>query len=254
MPALLELQRAFAGALVQEYERGVWAHITEDGFNAAERLRIYRNTCRSTLVQTLRMTYPAVERLVGREFFGHAAGKFVERHPARSGYLNEYGAEFPVFLAGLEAARELAYLPDVGRLEWALSFAANADDAPVLEPGALLAVETQHHAALRFEPHPSVSCLELAYPADEIADAVLSGDETAMAQVDLAYGPVCIVVHRGPSGIETERLCARTYEFVSLLCAGEPLGRVLEAAPEQAPMLLAQQLSKGRLSAFRTAR
>ncbi len=135
MPALLELQRAFAGALVQEYERGVWAHITEDGFNAAERLRIYRNTCRATLIETLRMTYPAVERLVGREFFEHVAAKFVEHHPARSGYLNEYGAEFPVFLAGLEAAGELPYLADVGRFEWALSVAANAEDRPVLDPG-----------------------------------------------------------------------------------------------------------------------
>ncbi|HEX9431829.1 MAG TPA: DNA-binding domain-containing protein [Burkholderiales bacterium] len=254
MPALLELQRAFAGALVQEYERGVWAHITEDGFNAAERLRIYRNTCRATLIETLRMTYPAVERLVGREFFEHVAAKFVEHHPARSGYLNEYGAEFPAFLAGLEAAGELPYLADVGRFEWALSVAANAEDRPVLDPGALLGVAGEHHAELRFAPHPSVSCLELAHPADEIADAVLAGDDAAMREVDLTSGPVRIVVHRGANGLETERLCARAYELVSLLCAGEPLGRVIEAAPEQAPVLLAEQLGKGRLSVFTIAR
>ncbi|HEY3077474.1 MAG TPA: DNA-binding domain-containing protein [Burkholderiales bacterium] len=251
MPALLELQRAFVGALLREYDRGVWSYIVDDGFSAPERLRIYRNTCRSTLVQTLRMTYPAVERLVGRDFFNHAAAKCVARYPARSGYLNDYGGEFADFLAGFEPARELAYLPDVARFEWALSVAANAEDAPLLEPDALLGVQAEDHAALRFAPHPSVSCLELAYPADEIADAVLSGDEAAMAQVDLAYGSVCIVVHRSPNGLETERLCARSYEFVSLLCAGEPLGRVIEAAPEQAPMLLARQLAKGRLSAFR---
>jgi hypothetical protein len=251
MPALLELQRAFAAALLREDDAAIWPCIAEEGLSARERLRVYRNTCRATLVETLRLTYPAAERLVGREYFERAAGKFVERHPARNGYLNDYGAEFPAFLAGLKAARQLAYLPDVARFEWALSVAANAEDRAVLEPRALLAVETQHHAALRFEPHPSVSCLELAHPADEIADAVLSGDEAAMAQVDLGCGPICMVVHRGPSGIETERLCARTYEFVALLCAGEPLGRVIEAAPEQAPMLLAQQLAKGRLSAFK---
>jgi len=249
--ALLELQRAFAGAMLDENARAVWPHIADEGFSAGERLRVYRNTCRSTLIETLRLTYPAVERLVGREYFERAAGKFVERHPARNGYLNEYGAEFPAFLAGLKAARELAYLPDVARFEWALSVAANAEDRAVLEPGALLAVETQHHAALRFEPHPSVSCLELSFPADEIADAVLAGDEAAMGEVDLACGPVCIVVHRGPEGLETERLGARAYQLVSRLCAGEPLARVLEAAPEQAPMLLAQQLAKGRLSACR---
>src|SRR5258708_5579303 len=254
MSALLELQRAFAGALVQEYERGVWAHITEDGFNAAERLRIYRNTCRATLIETLRMTYPAVERLVGCEFFEHAAGKFVERHPARSGYLNDYGGEFAAFLSGFEPARRLAYLPDVARFEWALSVAANAEDAPLLASDALLGVEPEHHAALRFAPHPSVSCLELAHPADEIADAVLSGDQAAMAEVDLAGGPVRLVVHRGAQGLETERLEPHAYEFVLMLCGGETLGRLLEVAPRLAPELLAEQLSKGRLSAFRTAR
>ncbi len=35
-----------------------------DGFTATERLRIYRNTYRSVLIETLRMTQPAVDREV----------------------------------------------------------------------------------------------------------------------------------------------------------------------------------------------
>jgi hypothetical protein len=251
MPALLELQRAFAAALLSEADGTVWAHIVGDAFTAPERLRIYRNTCRSTLVETLRTTYPAVERIVGRAFFDAAAERYVAAHPARSGYLNDYGDRFAAFLASFAPARELAYLPDVARFEWALSVAANAPDAPVLEPGVLLAVPAENHAALRFQPHPSVSCLELAYPADEIADAVLAGDEAAMGEIDLASGAVRVVVHRGPDGLATERLSVSAYEFVSRLCAGEPLARVIEAAPEQAPMLLAEQLAKGRLAACR---
>jgi Putative DNA-binding domain len=250
-PSLLEVQRAFAGAMLDENQRAVWPHLADVGFSAGERLRIYRNTCRSTLVETLRMTYPAVERIVGREFFDVAAERYVAAHPANSGYLNDYGGGFAAFLAAFEPARELAYLADVARYEWALSFAANAVDAPVLEAGVLLAMDAEHHARLRFAPHPSVSCLELDYPADEIADAVLAGDEAAMGEIDLARGAVRIVVHRGPHGLETERLTARAYEFVSRLCAGEALSRVIETAPEQAPMLLAQQLAKGRLSAYR---
>jgi hypothetical protein len=248
MPALLELQRAFAGAMLREHDRAAWPDIAQDGFSAAERLRIYRNTCRSTLVETLRMTYPAVERLVGRDFFDLAAGEFVERHPARSGYLNDYGGELAAFLAGLESARGFAYLADVARFEWALSVAANAEDVTVLHPEALLVIPEEKHAALRFEPHPSVSCLELACPADQIADAVLAGDEAAMREIDLAGGPVRVVVHRGPGGLETERLDANAYGFVCRLFAGETLGRLLG---EDTPRLLAQQLAKGRLSGYR---
>lgn len=252
-PALLELQRAFAGALLDESDAAVWPHIAEDGIAAAERLRIYRNTCRSTLVETLRMSYPAVERLVGDEFFTHAAHEYVARRPARSGYLNDYGGELAAFLAAFEPARPLAYLADVARFEWTLSVASNAADVPVLSPSALLAAPAEAHARLRFERHPSVSCLELRYPADEIADAVLAGDEAAMREVDLESGPVRLVVHRGPDGLETERLGANAYEFVSRLFAGEALGEALAAAPEEASALLARQLARGRLSGWSIA-
>ncbi len=249
MPALLELQRAFAASMLREENDGVCGAIVEEGFTAAERLRVYRNTCRAVLIETLRMTHPAVDRLVGRDFFDMAAARFMHAHPPQSGYLNEYGGEFADFLAAFGPASELPYLADVARFEWALGVAANAADAPVLGPLTVAAVDPQGHAALRFEPHPSVSFLTLAYPADQIADAVLAGNEAAMAQIDLSSGPVRLVVHRGPDGVEAERLEPGAYEFVSRLCAGEALGRLLESAPADAPLFLAAQLRKGRLTA-----
>src|SRR5467141_4031662 len=242
MPALRELQRAFAASMLREEDDAICGAIVEEGFTAAERLRIYRNTCRSTLIEALRMAYPAVERLVGRDFFDMAAARYAGTHPPQSGYLNEYGGEFPEFLAAFAPASELPYLADVARFEWALGVAANAADAPLLDPLTVAAVDPQSHAALRFEPHPSVSFRTLAYPADRIADAVLAGDEAAMAQVDLSSGPVRLVVHRGPDGVAAERLEPGAYAFVSRLCGGQALSRLPESAPADAPLLLGAQL------------
>src|SRR6059036_1319432 len=141
MPALLDLQRAFAASMLHEEDDSGCGAVVDDGFAAAERLNIYRNTCRSTLIEALRMTYPAVDRLVGREFFDMAAARFIRAHPCRSGYLNEYGAGLADFLAALEPARGLPYLADVARFEWALGVAANAPDAPAIDAAALGAVE-----------------------------------------------------------------------------------------------------------------
>jgi hypothetical protein len=250
MPALRELQQAFGAFMLSENADAVCSHIVEDGFSAAERCRVYRNTCRSVLVETLRMTYPAVERIVGRDFFDLAAAQFTAAHPPGSAYLNEYGAGFADFLAAFGPAGALAYLADVARFEWALSAAANALDMPVLDPGALAAVDPECHATLRFEPHPSVRFLALAYPADRIADAVLSGDDAAMAQVDLSSGPVRLAVHRGPDGVQAQRLEPGAYDFLSRLCAGEALGSLLETAPAEVAPLLAEALTKGHLTAF----
>lgn len=250
MPGLHDLQRAFAAFLLCETESAVCAQIAEDGFTAAERLGIYRNTCRSTLTRTLRMTYPAVDRLVGSDFFNMAAERFIDAHPARSAYLNEYGGEFAQFVAAFAPASGLAYLADVARFEWGLSTAADAEYVPALTPAMLAALDPARHAALRFQPHPSLRLLTLAYPADRIADAVLGADEAAMARIDLSAGPVCLAVHRGPDGIEAQRFEPDAYDFIARLCAGEPLGRLLETAPEEAPVLLAQALARGLLMGF----
>src|SRR5690349_10699457 len=105
MRALRELQKSFGDFLLSEDSHAVCGDIVEDGFPAAERVRVYRNTFRGTLVASLRMTYPAAERLVGRDFFDDAAGEFVLAHPPRSGCLDQYGGEFADFLGGFAPAR-----------------------------------------------------------------------------------------------------------------------------------------------------
>src|SRR2546428_10230951 len=126
MPALLDLQRAFAASMLHEEDDAVCGAVVDDGFAAAERLRIYRNTCRSTLIEALRMTYPAVERLVGRDFFDMAAARYAGTHPPPSGYLNEYGGGVSEFLTAVRAASEVFYLSRLARLVWALGLAAKA--------------------------------------------------------------------------------------------------------------------------------
>ena len=139
----------------------------------------------------------------------------------------------------------------MARFEWALSVAANAVDAPVLAPSALQAVDPQDHPHLRLQAHPSVTVLAISHAADRIADAVLGGDEIAMARIDVGSAPVYIVVHRGDDGVQAEHIDREACEFLSRLFAGVlALGRLLDGASGQAPHWIADQLIKGRLQAF----
>ena len=49
--------------------------------SADARLDIYRNNVTSNLTGTLRLTFPAVERLVGAEFFAATAAHFIRATP-----------------------------------------------------------------------------------------------------------------------------------------------------------------------------
>lgn len=250
MPSLHELQRSFAAMLASGSWTGLAEHVHDGEFSARERLGIYRNSVRSTLAAALRLAYPAVARLVGAAFFEHAAGRYALEDAPASACLDEYGAQFPAFLEAFPGARDIAYLGDVARFEWALSRAAHAEDCAPLEASALAGVTS---SGVRFVAHPSACLLRLRFPADRIADAVMSGDEDAMRRIDLAQGPVWLAVHRGRAGIEVERLDALDHEMLAALFAGEPWARLDERFPERAARVLAQQLVRGRLGGFRLA-
>jgi hypothetical protein len=252
MPTLHEVQQAFCATLRGDGDGDLADWIVADEFSAADRLRIYRNSCRSVTTEVLRMTYPAVDRLIGRDFFELAAERFCAAHPPESGYLNEYGGAFADFLAALpEAAAALCYLPDVARFEWALSGAANANDEPTLDLPSLAAIDPEQHEGLRFEPHPSVRLLKLDYPGDAIADAVVVGDDDAIAAIDLTSGPVRLVVNRGPDGVDAQRLTPEGYDFARRLFVGERLDEALKGAGHEGAAYLADHFVNGRLSGFR---
>src|SRR2546425_9136583 len=130
MPALLDLQRAFAASMLHEEDDAVCCAVVDDGFAAAERLRIYRNTCRSTLIEALRMTYPAVERLVGRDFLDMAAARYAGAHPPQSGYLNEDGGQVPGVPAPVGPGSGVPHLAHRARLGWAPGVGADAAEGP----------------------------------------------------------------------------------------------------------------------------
>ena len=87
MPTLLELQTAMRQSLVHRDIAAVSAmlaaHVVPD------RLDIYRNTFILTLTKALRLCFPAVQKLVGEEFFEGATQVFIaERPPALRGSTN----------------------------------------------------------------------------------------------------------------------------------------------------------------------
>jgi hypothetical protein len=116
VPTLLEIQTAMRCSLLGNGDTTV-ADALGDAFEPAEQLSIYRNTSRTALTSALRLNFPAVERLVGEDFFTAAADTFITREPPQTAWLDLFGEGFPEFLQGFEPAAALVYLPDVARLE-----------------------------------------------------------------------------------------------------------------------------------------
>jgi hypothetical protein len=258
MPTLLEIQRAICAALIDRGDVAAIAMLADDV--PADRLDIYRNTFITGATRALRLSFPAVHRLVGDEFFVAAAVAFVAREPPRAACLDDYGADFPHFLHAFPPAAALAYLTDVARLEWAVNCALHAPDGAPLDLERLQALRPEDQIRVCFAPHPSVALLRLGYPADAIWRGVLGGDNAALAAVDLASGPVHLLVERRAAGVEVSRLAAAAWRFTAALCAGRPLADVFAEFPEAAGAAmerpdagLATHLAAGRFADFHLA-
>jgi hypothetical protein len=258
MPALLELQRSLRAQLFGDATDGdstsgdaTGGEALLAGDDGALRLAIYRNTAFGTLVNALRLTFPAVQRLVGADFFEAAAREFIRRNPPRSAYLNDYGDDFPGFLAAYAPAAALAYLGDVAQLEWAVNRALHASDVPRLDLARLAALDQSALSHLSFIPHPALSLLRLEFPADAIWRAVLEQNDAAMAAIDLSGDAVHLLIERTGAGVQVRCLSAAAWDFTARLRAGRPLYAVLaDGSDGEADAWLAEHLALGRFIDF----
>ena len=251
-PSLRELQEAVRRSIVAHDDGEAGRYIVGAGIAPQERLSVYRNTFTQTLIRALRLSYPAVDRLVGAEFFDAAARDFIVAQPPCSSHLDEFCGDFPGFLERFAPAAAVPYRGDVARLEWAVSRALHAPDAVALDIASLQSLNADDHARICFTPHPSASLVHTLFPADVIWRAVLADDnDAALAAVTLSDGPAWLLVQRGPSGVEVLRLEQSLWHFVSALFLGYPLGLALaDHAGVNVALALADLLAHGRFAGF----
>lgn len=252
MPTLRDIQRDLAHSVMGGDDAvavgRMLGHVAEGA--AAERLNIYRNNVAMSLVRALRATFPAIDRLVGPTFFDGAARAFIVRCPPRTACLDDYGGEFPGFLAGFAAAAALVYLPDVARLEWAVNRALHAPDAPALPPGALAGVAGHEHGRVAFVRHPSVRLLAVRYPVEAIWRAVLGGDEAALGGIAMTDQPRWLLVQRMAAGIAVAGLDEDEARWTDLMFSGAALGELTPDDGGRFVALLADHLARGRFTGF----
>jgi hypothetical protein len=225
---LRELQTAFGRALLGE-SGAMPAGVLGDGLAPEARVQIYRHHVFTSLTEALKATYPVVCRLVDARFFAYAADGYIRVCPPASPCLFEYGGSFPEFLAAFPSCRELAYLPDVARLEWAINAGLHAPDAEPIDPARLGRVPAEGLAQLVFYLHPSVSLLASPWPIDRIWRAN-QPDADPCLTTDLDAGGALLEVRRHGDDAVFRSLPPAVYAMRRALADGRDLGAAAEAA------------------------
>lgn len=152
---LANLQREFAGAVLDAEAKVPVEVARKAGGAPSRRFSVYRNNVYASLMDVLAGRFPVVARLVGEEFFRAMARSYIAREPPRSAVLIRYGASFPAFIASFAPAESVPYLVDIASLEWAWHAAYHAEDAAPL-PTMDLARAVDHAEDAVLKLHPSL--------------------------------------------------------------------------------------------------
>ena len=226
MPSLRERQMRFASALLA------------GAGNSGDFHAIYRNSARANYRKALGATYRVVSQLVGEPFFHAAVDTYTHATASMGGDLNVYGGSFGKFLATYPHARNLPYLPDVARLEWAIDEAgraADADGSPETILDALATIPAERITALGFALDPSCRLLSSTYPVLRIWQVHQPGFAGDMA-VAFDAATDLLLVRREAGEVVVLRLTPGDFALLQVLARGGDLAAALDAAVAAEPV------------------
>ena len=236
---LNDMQRRFKETILDHPDvvanppEDLYAVFDEGDIALSNRLKVYRNNIVGSLTDVMIASFPAIEKLVGKEFMEGMARSFILAHPPSQGCLNQYGSGFAEFIEAFEPAKGLPYLPDIARLEIALNDAYYASDDIALSENALAQIAPEDLSEITLKPRSSVYLLQSNYPIHDIRDFALSEDQSDAPDID--SGPAYLMVYRPKLDTEIIILEHAEFEILSLFQAGEALGQAVETIMSKSP-------------------
>lgn len=225
MNTLHSLQSEFTAAVVDNNDdsnsNGADSEIEKlilaDAMSAKHRLQIYHNNVYISMQEALKAVYPVVCRLVGDEFFGMMANEYIHQHPSCSGNLHDFGNQLPNFIKGFSPAKELVYLSDVAKLEWAYHSVFHAADSSEFDITALEKVDAKYYCKLTFKLNPASQLIKSPFPILRIWEANQNTglQDNESDNISLDAGETLLLVIRRNFNIEFQPLAPCEYEFLN---------------------------------------
>lgn len=255
MPTLLELQDAMRAELLgteQPTAAGTEAarFVRGAGIDPQQRLQIHRNHMRISLSDALAGIHPAVEAMVGAEFFRAVAAEYIARQPPCEPMLYAYGSGFAGFLSDFPPAASLPCLPDLARLEWAMHESFHAADQPGLAADVLAAVPAERLERVSLNLRADARLVASAWPVDSLWRAALMPESNALEALDLDAGGASLLLLRQEHDVHMWRLPPAEWHWLAACGAGRSMAQAAEQAAEADPSfdlaaILAANLQRG---------
>lgn len=259
MSRLAELQQTFQQCLLSPPTELTQPWVRADGrAGPARQLAAYIYAYPARLKGVLANDYPALLMAIGEDAFDQLAQVYLDAHPSHYFSLRDFGGRLSGFIAGQTAYREMPWLAELARFEWALGQAFDAADPAVASTDDMAAIAPMNWPDLRFDIHPSVQRLNFIWNTPGMW-AALTADEPTPVTAS-AGEAVPWLVWREQLTTRFRSLEPDEGAALDSLCAGVSFAEVCEqltafvdddAVPLRAATLLKGWIGQGLISGIR---
>ena len=203
------------------------------GVPGAERMAVYAEGYRARAEEALREVYEAIRHVVGARAFAALTRAYTQAHPSQDYNLSVIGRHLQAFLSTYPLTRDLPFLPDLARLEWAVSQAFHAQESPPLDAASLAALSPDDWHRLRLPLQPAVQVVASAWPILDIWQARQAPREAV--QITVVDRPQWVLVFRRGWAVQCRLLAQDQAAVLTQLREGRTLGDVCDALAASGP-------------------
>lgn len=197
-------------------------------FAAQQLMGLYRNNFYIGLSQYLADCFPAVQALVGEEFFAQLAKAYIIECPLTQASLESYGSGFSAFINTCAQAQSLVYLADVAALDWAFDRANSVLSISDFPFARLAEVDDRQQLQICFQLPPETLLIAAQYPLVKIWLGAKNDD---LDGVNMSQSDFVILHPDMQNGAQCYSVSAEQFQFLSAVAAGKSL-QVLAEQPE----------------------
>lgn len=201
-------------------------------------LKIYRNNLLMTATRSLSLSYPVLEKMLGKDAIRVLARDLLQRSPPRTGDWAEWGGGLAERLSQSPLIEAHPYLPDIAHLEWLVHQASRAESPPLVL-AELSRLSEQPAENVRFRLAPSIALLKSDFPVDLLWQAHQPQDEefeldapalaTALSKQS---GPCTVLVFQQNQVARVKRLSEAEYRWVHDMAQANSLAELLDRHPD----------------------
>jgi len=193
--------------------------------SATERVGVYHDMYLLRMEEALETDYPALAHFLGPKRWRDVVRGYVEVHPSRGYTLNVLGRHLPDHVGARPGLRHAAFCRDLARLEWAITEAFDAEEAPRLDESAISAVAPEDWERARLVPSASLRLLDLQHNALAYLDST-KGDEHDHPRP--RRRPEWVAVSRRDFRVVRLGLERAASRLLGDLVSGRPVGEAVE--------------------------